>query len=252
VAVAVALVFVFGASRASAQFRETLDRLPRPPNAVVIPNLEKANSSAMGMREVEAAALKGQPKGGSMASQTLSAGDEVQVSLRYYQSITTFLNDLKVDLGNRKTMASTAFYADKYARKIERMPMLGVDPELLDYGAFVAQRLRQLSASVKNAGVQGGLAQRQVSLSSDYYNYGYNDGGYGYGRVGYWGGYGGYGTYALYDPYIDLRYEAAQRRVIRSQVRASTANATEDVRQDLIAATHGIRRKMTERYQVEF
>ena len=197
--------------------------------------------------EVESAALKGQTKKGSKASQTPSAGDPVQVSVQYFKSIETFFNDLKKDMGNRKTMASTSFYADKYARKIERMPMLGVDPELLDYGAFVAQKLRQASGSVKGAGIEGGVAQSQVQ-SQDVYNYG----NYGYGRVGYGGAAGGYGTYSRYNPVMDFQYEKSQRRIIRQQVRATTAGTTVEVRQELTDATMGIRRKMTEKYQVEF
>jgi len=195
----------------------------------------------------ETAALKGQPKKGAKGSQTLSASDPAQASFQYFNSIETFFNDLKKDMSSRKTMASTAFYADKYARKIERMPMLGVDPELLDYGAFVAQKLRQASGSVKGAGIEGGVALSQVQ-SQDVYNYG----NYGYGRAGYWGAGGAYGTYSRYAPVADFKYEASQRRIIRQQVRATTASTTVEIRQELTDATMGIRRKMTEKYQIEF
>ena len=39
-----------------------------------------------------------------------------------------------------KNLASTQLWFDKYARRIERLPILNVDEELVKYSAFVANR----------------------------------------------------------------------------------------------------------------
>ena len=78
---------------------------------------------------------------------------------------------------------------DKYAKRIERMPILGVDEDVLNYGAFVANTLRQASGSVKTMGIQSNLRESQIT-GGDVYG-----GDYGYGDYRY-GAYGPYGRRA--------------------------------------------------------
>ena len=81
-------------------------------------------------------------------------------------------NDLKKDMENAKTLASTQLYFDKYAKRIERMPILGVDEELLKYSAYVANALRQSSMAIKTMGIQSGVRQASIIPSWDDYGYG--------------------------------------------------------------------------------
>ena len=75
-------------------------------------------------------------------------------------------DDLKKDMGSVANLASTQTYFDKYAKRIERLPILNVDPELLGYSAFVASSLRSASGAVRNMGIQSGVRQAQI-ISSD-------------------------------------------------------------------------------------
>jgi len=193
---------------------------------------------------------KGQPK---PKAKEVSPGevveDAVQTSVKYFKTITTYFNDLRTDMRNRQTIAQSQVYFDRYARKIERLPMLNVDPELLDYGAFVCQSLRELAGSVRTTGAEQAVATRNVTASSPGV---YNTGSYGYGRAGYYGASGFYGNYARYDARATLKWEGSQRRMVRAQTNTAIAGATEEVKQQVAEATAGIRRKMTEKYQTEF
>lgn len=166
--------------------------------------------------------------------------NEAEITRQYFKKVTGMFSDLKNDMGNLVTLAQSQLFYDKYARKIERLPMLNVDEEMLDYGTFVANALRQATSSVKTMGIQSGVRQASVS-TSDYSGSGYS--GYGYGSFG-WYGRG--------DPYADVKAAGNQKRIIRSEEKAVMATKTQQIREQVIAATNDIRRKMTKKYQIEF
>jgi len=161
---------------------------------------------------------------------------------------------LKQDLRDSKSISQTKVWFDKYARKIERLPILNVDPEMLDYGALVAKGLRAAAGSVTQMGISSAARQKQVQGSTaPPVNAAYH-GGYGWDRGG-WGGYGynlpGANSWAN-SAYAQVRAEAHQRQLIRSEEKAAMATDVQGIKADLVEATGNIRRRMTERYQVEF
>jgi hypothetical protein len=170
---------------------------------------------------------------------------EAKKSREYFRAVVGMADDLKRDMRNAKSLASTQLFFDKYAKRIERMPILGVDEELLDYSAFVANTLRQASGSVKTMGIQSGVRQTQATGGGVYSA---NNGYYGYG--GY--RYGAYGAYGRGAQMADIKAAGAQKRVVQAEETAIMATDVQKLRQDLIAATTDIRRKMTQKYQVEF
>ena len=91
-------------------------------------------------------------------------------------------------------------------------------------------------------GIQSGVRQTQITSGN------VDGGDYVYG--GY--RYGAYGAYGGYDPYADARAKESQRRVVRAEEKGIMATDVQKLRQDLIAATTDIRRKMTKKYQIEF
>jgi hypothetical protein len=176
---------------------------------------------------------------------SVSPGDlpamEAKKSREYFRTIVGMADDLKKDMGNAKNLASTQLFFNKYAKRIARMPILGVDEGLLKYSAFVADTLQQASGSVKTMGIQSGVRQAQTT-----------GGGYGgdYGYGGY--RYGAYGQYGRGAGMAEIKAVGAERRVVRAEEKAVMATDIQKLRQELIAATTDIRRKMTEKYQVEF
>jgi hypothetical protein len=154
-------------------------------------------------------------------------------SLTYYRSIDVLVKDLRRDLRGNKASVSVM---ERYARKIDRMPILNVDPELLDFGAAVANTLRDMALSRR----QGGI------------DYGANTAGMG------GGGYANYGVSYSYfgrelgDAYSGARTSAADRASAKASALADSNSARVDGFQAIDENLAAIRRKMSEKYQVEF
>jgi len=84
-----------------------------------------------------------------------------KASQAYFQSVSTLLDDLRKEFDTnrdaRRTLAPT--YMDRYGRRIDRLPILNVDPELLAYGASVSASLRGTAVTTRKAGVSVRAAQ---------------------------------------------------------------------------------------------
>jgi hypothetical protein len=170
-----------------------------------------------------------------------SQQDMAAASQQHFKTVVGYLNDLKMKKREVQAFAQHAVFFDRYATKIEKLPILNVDKDLIEWSAFVAQQLRQASGIVRGTGIRTGAQQSSVSTSTpDVYAYGYVNG---------W--YGSYG-YAHYAPYADMKYEAAQKRIIRKEGQGSARLAEQEIKSQIIAATTDMRAKMTEKYKVEF
>jgi hypothetical protein len=185
----------------------------------------------------ESVAEKTPPQTSPEASVSLQA----KASLDHYRAVVDMFDDLKKDMGSVANLASTQTYFDKYAKRIERLPILNVDPELLGYSAFVASSLRAASGAVRNMGIQSGVRQAEIVSSGA--------GGASYGRYGM---YGGYAAVTSYDRTSDARAAESQRRVVRAEEKADASTNIQQIRAGVVSATADIRRKMTQKYQVEF
>ena len=146
-------------------------------------------------------------------------GDDptVEASLRYFNSIQILLEDLEGLKSKTKTWGQKAGWYDKYARKIDGLPMLNVDKDLLDYGQYVSFALRDASGALKEIGSRS--RYRQVNTAPIYRtNY----------AVGYgWGPYG-YGWRGAYRSQEDLRATGREKSRVRTEEKlrgTSKANA---------------------------
>jgi hypothetical protein len=157
-------------------------------------------------------------------------------SQQYFKSVNDLVEDLrtKPDRSEVKTFGQVGKWFGVYARKIDQLPMLNVDPELLDFGAFVSTSLRDAEASMRGSGGRSRVAQQNTPAHYDYY-----------GRTGR---YGGYGVYAV----EDIKAEQAERVRVRTQERVSTSSDVRQIMQELANATRDIRQRMTQKYQAEF
>ena len=168
-------------------------------------------------------------------------------SQQYFQSIVGLIEDLQKTPDNSRTttFGSVGMWFHKYADKIDGLPILNVDEELLDYGAFVSGSFRDAEAVLRGMGGQSRVRQMNSSAGSSY------DYGYGYGR---WGSYGYYGNnyYNEVDRQEATRQEAANRARINTEVRVEGATNVRDIMQGVSRATSEVRRAMTQKYQAEF
>ena len=108
-------------------------------------------------------------------------------TLNYFQAVGTVLDDLRGRKGSSTNINQYGIWFDKYARQVDDLPLLNVDPEMVDYGANVADSLRQASDAIKGIGMRKAVRQAGMpsagTSSAGYGGYGYGGYGYGYGAV---------------------------------------------------------------------
>ena len=157
-------------------------------------------------------------------------------SQQYFNTVVGFVDDLQNK--DKKTLGQVGIWCGRYANKIGGLPLLNVDPKLLDYGGYVSNEFRQAESVLRGAG--GRSRVRQLNAPAQYRG------------VGRWGSDGWYGT-RFYGGYVESpRLEAQNRARIRTEERVRGAGSARSVMQDINAATYEIRREMTDKYQVEF
>ncbi len=154
----------------------------------------------------------------------VDAGDpKLYATQNYFKSIQTLLNDLLSKKTESKNLAHAALFIEQYSRRIDRLPLVNVDPEMQDYGLSVAQSLREAAAAFKGAGIKAGASAKQV-------------GGY---RYDYYGNVIGTGNYAL-------------KKAVGAEDTAAGALSGVSLREKIANETSKIRRAMTQRYHVNF
>jgi len=172
-------------------------------------------------------------------------------SQEYFKTIETLLDDLK---GKRKTdefvtWGQVGLWFERYAKKIDNLPILNVDNELLDYGAFVSDSLRQSETAMKGIGAKSGY--RKTQLSNSYVTPYYGGYGYGYG-AGYGAPRAGAAAANLNAAHANLAYRGQAEAQIRTQERIQGNANAHFIMQGIDQATSAIRRSMTQKYKMEF
>jgi hypothetical protein len=156
-----------------------------------------------------------------------TAQQKAAPSQQYFKALASILDDIRDQSKDAKTFGQSALWIDNWARRIDRLPALNVDPELLSFGQGTAAELRNISSALRGIGIQSGARTAQA---------------YGSG--------GGYQTTGGYSYYTD--YREPERRAIRAQERAQGATTARDIARQIENETAKIRQAMTQKYQVEF
>jgi hypothetical protein len=171
------------------------------------------------------------------------AGPDAKVlaSQRYYAAITSFLGDLRDQ--KAKNFENLALWYDKYSHKIDNLPILDVDQNLLKYGSDTSNLLRAIAQSARGVPIQQGvLKQYETHIEGG----GYTPYGYGYGSpYGY-----GYGTAWGYQ-YLDVN-NFAQIRNLQKNVNSSEYEARMQAWRMIDEQTAAIRKAMVQKYKVDF
>jgi hypothetical protein len=163
----------------------------------------------------------------------------VNSSLKYFKSINSLMDDIHDRNRDAKTLGQVGMWMNKYADKVDALPMLNVDDELLNFGASVSARLRQSGTAVQGIGIRSAAQEAQVY--QQYSGYAYGGGGVGpYG----WNAGGGY--------YFEYNNVDAERRAIRQQEKAKGATDARSILQTIKDDTATVRRDMTQKYMVQF
>jgi hypothetical protein len=180
--------------------------------------------------------FKGAPSSGdshhatSSASSNESSGSDktakmAKASQRYFAGVQRILGECRNTKG--LSVAERGVFNDKLSRKIDQLPLLNVDSELLDYASTVAQLLRGAGVTIRSANVAAG-GQKATQASSSV-NYG-----------GWYGGGWSFNDNTAYN-------ESLERQAHAQGMQAHLTNM-----EQVDTLTADIRRKMTEKYMVEF
>ena len=147
----------------------------------------------------------------------------------YFRAIQELLDDLTDKAVDQRRVA---LWCERYADKIDRMPVLGIDPELLDFGHQVSITLRNL-ANVSKGGSLNVQMRRTTDAAQS-------------ASVGY-GGYYGYG----YGAGLEGTSRVAMERITRQEATKATASEGA-IWTELENQMATMRRTLTERYGMEF
>ncbi len=164
-------------------------------------------------------------------SQQPESSKAAYATLQYFKTIEKIRDDLRDKGKDAKTFGQHAMWLDNWARRIDKLPILDVDPEMLQYGTYVTARMRDASAALKGIGIRSSARSAQVYNT---YSYG---GSYGYGGYSYYGTYNNVG---------------GQRRAISAQEKAAGANSALGINQEMENETGKIRKAMTQKYKINF
>jgi hypothetical protein len=156
-----------------------------------------------------------------------AAANTAQATQQYFQKVTSMRDDLRERSKDAKTFGEYALWLDNGARRIDRLPILDVDPDMLAYGRYLAARMRDASMALKGIGIQSGARTAQVYQSGATYVTGYSY-------------------------YTEWRNVDAERRAIKAQERATGATSARQIALEVENETAKIRQAMTAKYRVNF
>ena len=153
---------------------------------------------------------------------------------QYFKSITKIRDDLREKAKDSKTFGQHAMWLDNWARRIDRLPILDVDPEMLAYGNYVTSSMRDTSAALKGIGINSAARSAQIPTT---YSTGVST-NYSYG-------WGGWSSYSYYN-------NGSERRAVRQEEKASGATTALGIQAQVEDETAKIRQKMTQKYKINF
>jgi hypothetical protein len=140
-----------------------------------------------------------------------------------------------------------ALWYDKYAKKLDQLPIVNVDPELLDFTQELAVSLRGLAGTYRQVGINS--AQYSGNPTSQWRG-GYT--GRSYGGYGYSGGYGYRGGYGPGRFVAAKKTGPSPRATAKRLGRASASQTRSEKFQTLDEGMAKMRRSLTEKYHMEF
>jgi hypothetical protein len=180
-------------------------------------------SSVGALEKVEA---EGAAEGasGSSADRMLAA------TKKYFESTNRIVRDVRNF--KCKTFGEKALWNDRQARKVDNLPTLDVDEDMIVFGEQVARLLRGAGVDIRGANIAAGAQKSR-----------------GGGTTSGWG-YDGYGN-AYYGTYT-INSDVGENRQLAAQARGEGASAQIDAMAQIDELTGQMKRGMTKKYGVQF
>jgi hypothetical protein len=155
--------------------------------------------------------------------------DPATASQRYYKSVSLAIDNLKPGVSAQ----ATAKWWMQAAKRIDALPILNVDPALVDFGMFVSSKLKQL-ATVGAAG-QTQINARVAGIQNPEYGT--------YDTENY--------TWASHDSNLAKEYKRQRQQAALEQKTQIQEQAVQ-ILNEANGARQKIRAEMTQKYNVEF
>lgn len=167
-------------------------------------------------------------------------------SQQYFKSVASLLDDLRGKRSSEEsvTWGQVGLWFEKYAARIDQLPVLHVDPDLVDWASNVAAQLRQAESAMKGIGAQTGYRLATAPNVQAYTTRTAT-------ATGPWGG-GAYAYQYAYNPRLSMALQGQQSAQIRTEEAIRGNTSANLIMQGLQAEMGAIRKRMTEKYQVEF
>jgi len=125
-----------------------------------------------------------------------------------------------------QTAGAMASWNDKRARQIDELTTLNVDPEMVQYGTNVAELLRGNALSVRQTNIEAGQIKASQSLDNGYYS---DESGY-----------------------YNYNSSTDYQRVTDAMARGNAYGNYREALNQIDQMTAGVRRAMTQKYQMQF
>jgi hypothetical protein len=164
-------------------------------------------------------------------------------SLRYFRGLSKYVDDLQ-RLQRANSLDQAVVWIENYARKVEQLPTRNVDPDLAEYGKYVAQTFRQIVDEASGVLNEADAAQQPVVTN-------YQIGFLPTARTVNYGG----NFQRMYAPYgnMDIDPQATQRNIQKSEddIYQAVQRAKQSLGQ-LVADQATVRAKLSEKYGLKF
>jgi len=162
----------------------------------------------------------------------VSQTDKIAASQKYYKTISSMIDLMKPG----PSLKDSAGYLMSDARRIEQMPILNVDPDLVQWGMYISSTFRQ--AGTLFAGGQQRTTAAVAGIQKQYTTYDNNN----------WAG----NTANELQAAQDSRNTSLQRRQAAANERAQIIDQVSKPLQDAADSRAKVRLMMVQRYNVEF
>ncbi len=198
----------------------------------------RGNLNEAGFRQLSS--LVEHPLATDFAVGQADAGGDVDMktrSMEYFASVQKLISEIR-DL-NLKGMNAYAKYFDKYARQIDHLSVINVDPVVLSYGAYVADSFRSISGGLDSTVMDKDQQRQTYAVGSSTYH--------GRGNYSNWNGYtsrAGWGG--------GLASNQRNRERVAALEREKGGNDTKAVLREIDEATAKVFSQMSQKYQTDF
>ena len=182
-----------------------------------------------------------------------SEKDKLLATQQYWKSLNSLMNDLRDD-HHFQTFGQGAIWYNKYARKIDRLPILNVDPKLVDFGGTIAATFRNCEAIMQGVGMSSALRVSQASGSG---TSGYSNSSYGGYRASMGTpGFTPYGPQAMGSGVSAMNASRQQQgrdiAMIHTEERSKGAQSLRDIWRQIDGETAAMRKYLVNEYSADF